>query len=75
MMNAPVFYTCMIQDFSGEQHILFIITVCGMVKIGGKKVVVIETDDILVGGIKVNSGSNGISSMIPLLPEFLWATT
>ena len=50
----------MIQDFSGEQHILLIITVCGMGKIGGKKVVVIETDDILVGGIKVNSGSNGI---------------
>ena len=58
--NVPEFYTCMMRDLRGERHILFIIYFRSMEKIGGQKVVVTEMDDILVGGIKVHSGSNGI---------------
>ena len=58
-MNALVFYTCMMQYFHVKWHILSIVTFCIMDKIGGRKVVVTETYDILVVDIKVHSSIKG----------------
>ena len=37
-MNAPAFYTRMMQDFHAEWDLLFILTIRNMTKIGGEAV-------------------------------------
>ena len=68
-INDPVFYTFMMQYLRGEWHILFMITVLGMDKIGGQKLLVTETYDILVGGIKVSLVSKRI-----IYDIIIWST-
>ena len=59
-MNAPVFYTCTMQDFHAEWDLVFILTIRNTTEIGGKPVCVTEANDIYVSNRKTYSGSRGI---------------
>jgi len=69
LMNAPAFYTCMMQDFREEWHTLFIITICSMKLIGGQVVKILETDEIYLDGVKAHSEIKGIIDDI-----LMWST-
>ena len=59
-MNAPAFYTCMMQDFRKEWHHLFLTTIRDMDIIGGQAVHVTDTDEIFIDGKKTYTDSKGI---------------
>jgi len=67
--NAPSFYTCMMHQFCNEWEIVFIIKIRAMKSIGGELIVVLETDDITIGGTLLYRGNRVIIDDI-----LLWAS-
>ena len=63
-MNAPVFYTCTMQDFHAEWKLLFILTIRNTTEIGGEPVCVPDTNDIYVGNRKTYFDSRVIINNI-----------
>ena len=63
-MNAPEFYTCMMQDFYSEWDLLFTLTIFNTTEIGAEPVHVTDTNGIYIGNIKTYSGIKGIIKYI-----------
>ena len=51
-MNAPEFYTCMMQDFYAEWDLLSILAIRNTTEIGGEPIRVTDKNDIYVGNTK-----------------------
>ena len=67
--NAPPFYTCMMHQLRDEWEILFLIRIRIMKFIGGEAIIILENDEITVGGVTLFRGSRVIIDDI-----LLWAS-
>ena len=56
-INAPEFYTCMMQEFHVEWDLTFILKIRNTIEIGGETVCVTDTNDIYFNNRKTYSGS------------------
>ena len=59
-MNAPAFYTCVMQYFHAEWDLMFIFTIRNTKEIRGEPVHVTDKIDIYIGNSKTYSGSKVI---------------